>query len=248
MQLSSQCTSQLYLPSPIPLMNTLCEWAPAEGAAAAAEAAACAGANGQAGASPALPRGAVVRIAGNNRTKSSLIGQRAVVQRAVGLGGWHHCVLDDGTEVKLQVSAAVRCRRGGCGLAASTQQPGRVPPVPVAVGQSNCPSCTPACPQRNALAVLELPEENEQDQGLSGESSDTEAREPQLHGEVWCAFAAIIRHRRCSSPGLASALPGDSTFSTPAWQRCPRWGLPAPPPSHLTRRLRLLALRLYAWL
>ena len=34
----------------------------------------------------------VVTIAGNNRTKASLIGQQAVVKRSVGLGGWHWLV------------------------------------------------------------------------------------------------------------------------------------------------------------
>lgn len=34
----------------------------------------------------------VVRISGNNRTKSSLVGQKAVVRRSIGLGGWHWLV------------------------------------------------------------------------------------------------------------------------------------------------------------
>lgn len=37
-----------------------------------------------------LPRNTVVLISGNNRTKKSLVGHRAVVKRCVGLGGWHH--------------------------------------------------------------------------------------------------------------------------------------------------------------
>jgi hypothetical protein len=41
---------------------------------------------------PCLPRRTVVLVTGNNRTKKTLIGQQAVVKRAVGLGGWHHCV------------------------------------------------------------------------------------------------------------------------------------------------------------
>jgi hypothetical protein len=52
-----------------------------------------------------LPRGAVVLIRGNARTRQSLIGQRAVVRRAVGLGGWHWLVLPSGEEVKLQRNA-----------------------------------------------------------------------------------------------------------------------------------------------
>lgn len=43
---------------------------------------------------PCLPRRTVVLISGNNRTKKSLVGQQAIVKRAVGLGGWHHCVSD----------------------------------------------------------------------------------------------------------------------------------------------------------
>lgn len=54
---------------------------------------------------PCLPRRTVVLISGNNRTKKSLVGKQAIVKRCVGLGGWHHCVLQDGTEVKLQRNA-----------------------------------------------------------------------------------------------------------------------------------------------
>lgn len=53
-----------------------------------------------------LARGTIVVIRGNARTKASLIGQRAVVRRAVGLGGWHWLqVLPSGEEVKLQRNA-----------------------------------------------------------------------------------------------------------------------------------------------
>ena len=47
----------------------------------------------------------VVRIAGNNRTKASLIGLQATVRRSIGLGGWHWLVLPDGSEIKLQRNA-----------------------------------------------------------------------------------------------------------------------------------------------
>ncbi|PSC76315.1 hypothetical protein C2E20_0678 [Micractinium conductrix] len=53
-----------------------------------------------------LSRGTVVIIRGNARTKATLIGQRAIVRRAVGLGGWHWLqVLPSGEEVKLQRNA-----------------------------------------------------------------------------------------------------------------------------------------------
>lgn len=47
----------------------------------------------------------MVRIAGNNRTKASLIGLQATVRRSIGLGGWHWLVLPSGEEVKLQRNA-----------------------------------------------------------------------------------------------------------------------------------------------
>lgn len=47
----------------------------------------------------------VVRIAGNNRTKASLIGLEAKVRRSTGLGGWHWLVLPSGEEIKLQRNA-----------------------------------------------------------------------------------------------------------------------------------------------
>ncbi|KAH7619098.1 hypothetical protein Ndes2526B_g06051 [Nannochloris sp. 'desiccata'] len=52
-----------------------------------------------------LPRNTVVRIAGNNRTKASLIGLEAKVRRSTGLGGWHWLVLPSGEEIKLQRNA-----------------------------------------------------------------------------------------------------------------------------------------------
>lgn len=53
-----------------------------------------------------LPKRTVVRIVGNARTKQSLLGQTAIVKRAVGLGGWHWLtVLPTGEEVKLQRNA-----------------------------------------------------------------------------------------------------------------------------------------------
>ncbi|WIA19726.1 hypothetical protein OEZ85_005652 [Tetradesmus obliquus] len=52
-----------------------------------------------------LPRQTKVIVIGNNRTKRALIGQTAVVKKAVGLGGWHFLVLANGEEVKLQRNA-----------------------------------------------------------------------------------------------------------------------------------------------
>jgi Sin3 binding region of histone deacetylase complex subunit SAP30 len=49
----------------------------------------------------------VVRIAGNNRTKASLIGLEAKVRRSTGLGGWHFLVLPSGEEIKLQRNALI---------------------------------------------------------------------------------------------------------------------------------------------
>ncbi|GAB4821787.1 hypothetical protein N2152v2_008833 [Parachlorella kessleri] len=54
-----------------------------------------------------LPRHTVVQIVGNNRTKVSYLGLRAVVKRAQGLGGWHFLVLPNGEEIKLQRNALV---------------------------------------------------------------------------------------------------------------------------------------------
>lgn len=39
-----------------------------------------------------LPKHTRVHITGNNRTKRTLVGQEAVVKKAVGLGGWHWLV------------------------------------------------------------------------------------------------------------------------------------------------------------
>lgn len=39
-----------------------------------------------------LPRHTKVVVTGNNRTKSVLVGLQGVVQKAVGLGGWHWLV------------------------------------------------------------------------------------------------------------------------------------------------------------
>ncbi|KDD76428.1 hypothetical protein H632_c229p2 [Helicosporidium sp. ATCC 50920] len=52
-----------------------------------------------------LPKHTVVQIVGNNRTKQAYVGLRAVVKRAVGLGGWHWLVLASGEEIKLQRNA-----------------------------------------------------------------------------------------------------------------------------------------------
>lgn len=40
-----------------------------------------------------LLRHTKVRVTGNNRTKSSLVGLTGVVKKAVGLGGWHWLVI-----------------------------------------------------------------------------------------------------------------------------------------------------------
>lgn len=52
-----------------------------------------------------LPRMTKVLIRGNNRTKSSLVGQHGTVKRSNGLGGWHLVVLETGEEVRLQRNA-----------------------------------------------------------------------------------------------------------------------------------------------
>lgn len=39
-----------------------------------------------------LPKHTRVLVTGNNRTKRLLVGQEAVVKKAVGLGGWHWLV------------------------------------------------------------------------------------------------------------------------------------------------------------
>lgn len=53
-----------------------------------------------------LPRFTRVRVIGNNRTKTQLVGQLGVVKHATGLGGWHRVVLDvGGEEVRLQRNA-----------------------------------------------------------------------------------------------------------------------------------------------
>jgi hypothetical protein len=41
-----------------------------------------------------LPKHTKVLVTGNNRTKRSLMGQEAVVKKAVGLGGWHWLVCE----------------------------------------------------------------------------------------------------------------------------------------------------------
>lgn len=38
-----------------------------------------------------LPRGSRVLIVGNQRTKKALVGEDAVVIKAIGLGGWTYC-------------------------------------------------------------------------------------------------------------------------------------------------------------
>mmetsp|Transcript_12990 Transcript_12990/g.39986 ORF Transcript_12990/g.39986 Transcript_12990/m.39986 type:complete len:176 (+) Transcript_12990:171-698(+) len=46
-----------------------------------------------------LPRGSIVQIVGNNRTKWNLVGKRGVVKNAQTLGGWHEVLLDGTTSV-----------------------------------------------------------------------------------------------------------------------------------------------------
>lgn len=52
-----------------------------------------------------LPRGSVVQITGNNRTKWDLIGRSGVVRAAQTLGGWHEVQLNDGAVVRVQRNA-----------------------------------------------------------------------------------------------------------------------------------------------
>jgi len=41
-----------------------------------------------------LPRATKVRIAGNNRTRPSLVGQLGYIKSGQSLGGWHEVVLE----------------------------------------------------------------------------------------------------------------------------------------------------------
>mmetsp|Transcript_34163 Transcript_34163/g.41314 ORF Transcript_34163/g.41314 Transcript_34163/m.41314 type:complete len:287 (+) Transcript_34163:185-1045(+) len=52
-----------------------------------------------------LPRHTKVRVTGNNRTKTALVGMEGIVKKAVGLGGWHWLSLSNGLEVRLQRNA-----------------------------------------------------------------------------------------------------------------------------------------------
>ena len=54
---------------------------------------------------PLLRKHTQVRVTGNNRTKSSLVGLTGVVKKAVGLGGWHWLKLSNGHECRLQRNA-----------------------------------------------------------------------------------------------------------------------------------------------
>lgn len=146
---------------------------------------------------PALPRGSVCIIIGNNRTKKALVGQRAIVRRAVGLGGWHHCVLEaDGSEVKLQVRLSEADRRehqrnwglhagGGQAVACAAESGARVSQLAiVALLTAAHPAALllPCNAQRNALHVLEYGPVVAAAEAAdpSGSSSDTEARGPQI--------------------------------------------------------------------
>jgi len=52
-----------------------------------------------------LPKQTVVKIIGNNRTKSDLVGKQGVVKGAQTLGGWHEVLLDHGGFVRVQRNA-----------------------------------------------------------------------------------------------------------------------------------------------
>eukprot|EP00871_Galdieria_phlegrea_P002375 jgi/Galph1/3138/GphlegSOOS_G1804.1 len=52
-----------------------------------------------------LPRATKVRIAGNNRTRPSLVGQLGYIKSGQSLGGWHEVVLEDGEELRVQRNA-----------------------------------------------------------------------------------------------------------------------------------------------
>ena len=45
------------------------------------------------------------KVVGNNRTKAALVGLQGMVQKAVGLGGWHHILTEDGSSVRVQRNA-----------------------------------------------------------------------------------------------------------------------------------------------
>ena len=52
-----------------------------------------------------LPRGSVVKITGNNRTKKELLNRKGLVLSAQTLGGWHEVALYDGANVRVQRNA-----------------------------------------------------------------------------------------------------------------------------------------------
>ncbi len=52
-----------------------------------------------------LPRGSVVKITGNNRTKRELLNRQGLVLSAQTLGGWHEVALYDGANVRVQRNA-----------------------------------------------------------------------------------------------------------------------------------------------
>lgn len=80
--------------------------------------------------SPPCPRAPqVVLVRGNARTRQSLIGQRAVVRRAVGLGGWHWLVSSRGAT--LTPHAGGRRRRGARAMYRHPPLPAS-PPAPPA--------------------------------------------------------------------------------------------------------------------
>lgn len=126
---------------------------------------------------PACPP-QVVLVRGNARTRQSLIGQRAVVRRAVGLGGWHWLVscrllLGRWRAAPALVSAAasdlILCIASPCCLQV-------------------LPSGEEVKLQRNALEVLERPSGNEP---VSVHESCRHPTAEHLLHAIWCWGPAL---------------------------------------------------------
>ncbi len=84
----------------------------------------------------------VVRIVGNARTKQSLLGQTAIVKRAVGLGGWHWLTVSDQGGMEMH---------WGIGAGPAAQWFGRQPempspPLPALQAPQLAVGVAPGCP------------------------------------------------------------------------------------------------------
>ena len=103
---------------------------------------------------PVILKMQVVRIVGNARTKQSLLGQTAIVKRAVGLGGWHW--------LTVRGPGAIRdCWAIGAGVAAPAREPPQCrdprappdcwPPWPALLG---APGTSPGAPNWIGAAAV----------------------------------------------------------------------------------------------